>query len=122
MAQKRLFDRAYSNYHGRLNQYDWGVPYPLCTIVPAGDNDAKACTDLCVKGVNGKRNKKCNSVNVIPWKIPSSSFFKGEINPMIPKQCRGMKVPDDARICYALKEGKATDAGSAFTISSDPDG
>ena len=120
-AQK-VYDDVYRKYYGNLNMYDWGVHYPLCTVVPAGSNEFEECKNICLKGRDGKKNRMCDSVNVVPWKIPGTSSFAGELNPMIPKQCRNMEVPDNARLCYALREGKATDAGSAFTISHDPDG
>jgi hypothetical protein len=123
-SKTNLHKTAFANYYGKLNQVDWGVSYPHCTVVPEGDTDASVCTTLCTQAIGKdklKNSARCDSINVIPWKLPSTSAFPGQLNPAIPDQCKDMEVPDGARICYALTEGKATDAGSAFTITADPE-
>ena len=143
-AALKAYNWAFGRSYGKLNAVDWGVPYPFCTVVDKDDTDASACTRLCTARIDGpvagiepvKAGDRCDSINVVPYRLPSTTGWPGLVNPAIPEQCRGTQpdtivslhtgveqaVPAGARVCYALTEGKATDAGSAFTISSDPEG
>jgi len=123
-----MYQQVVIPFMGKLNRQDWGVWYPKCQIVKKGEDAAKACASMC-KPSNGNRDadagQRCDSINVVPWKLPATSAFAGKVNTMIPDWCmddyKSMKIPDDARICYQLKEPPPTDGGRAMTVTSDPE-
>ena len=86
--KKRSYNDAFREYYGKLNQVDWGVNYPFCTVVDKDDTDASLCTKLCASSFNGVSNddgvKRCDSINVVPYRLPSTTGWPGLVNPAIP--------------------------------------
>lgn len=118
-AAIKAYDQAFKDYFGTMNRQDWGTNYPYCTIIPKGSNDISACMEKCL--ANSKSSVGCDSMNVVPWVNPATSAFPGLKSDMIPKQCQDMEVPEDARLCYALNEGRPTDGGQAMSVTTDPE-
>jgi len=118
-AAKKAYEVVFDKAYGNLNRQDWGLSDTRCKVVPAGGDAAAICGALCE--VNYLGSKQCDSVNIMDAQLPATSAFAGQLNSMIPDQCKDMTIGTGAKICYALKEGPETDGGDAVDVTTDPE-